>query len=70
MLDEDLPEQAHDFRVDLIVTPQRIIWPGTPNGLQSSTWTASVPTRSRRYQCWRSGYAANEITVGQKRNPL
>ena len=25
VLDEDLPEQAHDFRVDLIVTPERII---------------------------------------------
>jgi 5-formyltetrahydrofolate cyclo-ligase len=30
MLDEDLPEQAHDFRVDLIVTPERIIWCGNP----------------------------------------
>ena len=30
VLDEDLPEQAHDFRVDLIVTPERIIWPGNP----------------------------------------
>ena len=26
VLDEDLPEQTHDFRVDLIVTPERIIW--------------------------------------------
>ena len=25
VLDEDLPEQAHDFRVDVIVTPERII---------------------------------------------
>ena len=30
VLDEDLPEQLHDFRVDLIVTPERIIWPGYP----------------------------------------
>lgn len=30
VLDEDLPEQVHDFRVDLIVTPERIIWPGSP----------------------------------------
>ena len=30
VLDEDLPEQAHDFRVDLIVTPERIIWSGNP----------------------------------------
>ena len=30
VLDEDLPEQAHDFRVDLIVTPERTIWPDSP----------------------------------------
>ena len=30
VLDEDLPEQVHDFRVDLIVTPERTIWPGSP----------------------------------------
>jgi len=30
VLDEDLPEQPHDFRVDLIVTPERTIWPGHP----------------------------------------
>jgi len=30
VLDEDLPEQGHDFRVDLIVTPHHTIWPGNP----------------------------------------
>jgi 5-formyltetrahydrofolate cyclo-ligase len=30
VLDEGLPEGAHDFHVDLIVTPERIIWPGSP----------------------------------------
>lgn len=30
VLDEDLPEQVHDFRVDLMVTPEGIIWPGNP----------------------------------------
>jgi 5-formyltetrahydrofolate cyclo-ligase len=30
VLDEDLPEQEHDFRVDLVVTPERIIWPDNP----------------------------------------
>jgi 5-formyltetrahydrofolate cyclo-ligase len=30
VLDEELPEQRHDFRVDLIVTPKRVIWPGSP----------------------------------------
>jgi 5-formyltetrahydrofolate cyclo-ligase len=28
VLDEDLPETAHDFRVDLIVTPDEIIETG------------------------------------------
>jgi 5-formyltetrahydrofolate cyclo-ligase len=28
VLDEDLPETAHDFRVDLIVTPDEVIRPG------------------------------------------
>lgn len=26
VLDEELPELSHDFRVDLIATPQQIIW--------------------------------------------
>lgn len=33
VLDEEIPEAAHDFRVDLIVTPERLIWcdePGRP----------------------------------------
>ncbi len=30
VLDQELPEQAHDFRVDLIATPERIILPGSP----------------------------------------
>ncbi len=30
VLAEDLPEQAHDFRVDLIVTPRRTIWSDNP----------------------------------------
>jgi 5-formyltetrahydrofolate cyclo-ligase len=30
VLDEAIPEAAHDFRVDLIVTPERIIWCDEP----------------------------------------
>ena len=55
VLDEDLPEQAHDFRVDLIVTPERIIWPGTPIrpvGLDvsslSSEQIATMPVLAQR----------------------
>ena len=55
VLDEDLPEQAHDFRVDLIVTPERIIWPGSPKrpaGLDldslSSEQIAAIPVLAQR----------------------
>lgn len=30
VLDEELPELGHDFRVDFIATPQRIIWSSEP----------------------------------------
>lgn len=55
VVDEDLPEQEHDFRVDLIVTPERIIWPGTPKrpvGLDvsslSSEQIATIPVLAQR----------------------
>jgi 5-formyltetrahydrofolate cyclo-ligase len=55
VLDEDLPEQAHDFHVDLIVTPERIIWPGSPKrpaGLDlnrlSPEQIAAIPVLARR----------------------
>ncbi|MBF6330881.1 5-formyltetrahydrofolate cyclo-ligase [Nocardia transvalensis] len=36
VIDEPIPEAEHDFRMDLIVTPQEVIWcdePRRPNGL-------------------------------------
>lgn len=55
VLDEDLPEQAHDFRVDLIVTPERILWPDSPKrpaGLDldslSPEQIAAIPVLARR----------------------
>ncbi|WP_211472263.1 5-formyltetrahydrofolate cyclo-ligase [Actinocrinis puniceicyclus] len=30
VLDEDLPEREHDFRVDLIVTPTQVVWCSGP----------------------------------------
>ena len=55
VLDEDLPEQAHDFRVDLIVTPERIIWSGSPKrpaGLDLDSLTpeqiAAMPALAQR----------------------
>jgi len=55
VVDEDLPEQEHDFRVDLIVTPKRIIWPGTPKrpvrldvDSLSSEQIATIPVLAQR----------------------
>lgn len=55
VLDEDLPEEAHDFRVDLIVTPERIIWPGSPKrparldlSSLSSEQIAAIPVLAQR----------------------
>ena len=55
VLDEDLPEQVHDFRVDLIVTPERIIWPGNPKrptaldvASLSPEQIAAIPVLGRR----------------------
>jgi len=55
VLDEDLPEQVHDFRVDLIVTPERIIWPGSPKrparldlDSLSSDQIAAIPVLAQR----------------------
>jgi 5-formyltetrahydrofolate cyclo-ligase len=55
VLEEDLPEQAHDFRVDLIVTPERIIWSDSPRRLSeldldslSPEQIAAMPVLSKR----------------------
>jgi 5-formyltetrahydrofolate cyclo-ligase len=54
VLEEDLPEQDHDFRVDLIVTPERVILcdaPKRPAGLDwqqlSVEQIASIPVLKR-----------------------
>jgi len=55
VFDEEIPEQAHDFRVDLIVTPERVIWCGNtkrPTGLNweylSPEQIAAIPVLARR----------------------
>lgn len=55
VLDHELPEAAHDFSVDLIVTPTRVITcgpPRRPNGLDWSLLTqaqvAAMPVLGRR----------------------
>jgi 5-formyltetrahydrofolate cyclo-ligase len=46
VVDEPLPETIHDFRVDLIVTPDEAIWcaePHRPLGTSSEDKIAQVP---------------------------
>jgi 5-formyltetrahydrofolate cyclo-ligase len=43
VLDEDLPELPHDFRVDLIATPERIIWCDHPKRPEGIDWQALRP---------------------------
>jgi 5-formyltetrahydrofolate cyclo-ligase len=55
VLDEELPERIHDFRVDLIVTPERTIWCDSPKRPAGLDWTIldpeqilAIPVLSRR----------------------
>jgi 5-formyltetrahydrofolate cyclo-ligase len=38
VLDEDLPETAHDFRVDLVVTPDEVVRTGAPRRSPGVIW--------------------------------
>ncbi|WP_346113332.1 5-formyltetrahydrofolate cyclo-ligase [Nonomuraea maheshkhaliensis] len=58
VLDEDLPEDEHDFRVDFIVTPERVIEcdsPKRPTGLSwerlSPEKIAAIPLLAKRASC-------------------
>ena len=42
VLDEDLPETPHDFRVDLIVTPEEIIRPARKPGERGLSGPAGI----------------------------
>jgi 5-formyltetrahydrofolate cyclo-ligase len=55
VLEDELPEMAHDFRVDVIVTPQRVIWCGSPKRPAGLDWSilrpeqiAAIPVLARR----------------------
>jgi 5-formyltetrahydrofolate cyclo-ligase len=55
VLEEDIPEMDHDFRVDLIVTPEQVIWcrhPKRPAGLDWNRLRpeqiAAIPVLARR----------------------
>jgi 5-formyltetrahydrofolate cyclo-ligase len=38
VVDEPLPETVYDFRVDLIVTPEEVIWCGAPRRPPGILW--------------------------------
>ena len=53
--EDDLPEMAHDLRVDVIVTPRRVIWCGSPRRPAGVDWSilrpeqiAAIPVLARR----------------------
>jgi 5-formyltetrahydrofolate cyclo-ligase len=55
VVDEDLPELDHDFRLDVIVTPERVIWCGHPKRPAGLEWSAlsaeqiaAIPVLARR----------------------
>jgi 5-formyltetrahydrofolate cyclo-ligase len=55
VVEEELPEQRHDFGVDLIVTPERVIWCGQPQRPAGLDWeslsteqVAAIPVLARR----------------------
>jgi 5-formyltetrahydrofolate cyclo-ligase len=43
VLDEAIPEAAHDFRVDVIATPERVIWCDEPRRPSGIDWPAMRP---------------------------
>lgn len=58
VLDEELPEDQHDFRVDLIVTPERVIECGSPKRPTGLSWErlspekiAAIPVLAGRASC-------------------
>jgi 5-formyltetrahydrofolate cyclo-ligase len=55
VVEEELPEQRYDFRVDVIVTPERVIWCGQPKRPAGLDWeslsteqVAAIPVLARR----------------------
>lgn len=55
VVEDDVPEMAHDFRVDVIVTPERVIWCESPKRPAGLDWSilraeqiAAIPVLARR----------------------
>ena len=55
VLEEEIPERGHDFRVDLVVTPERVVWCGEPKRPTRLDWDslsreqiAAIPVLARR----------------------
>ena len=45
LLDEELPETEHDFRVDLVVTPEETLRPGSPRRPPGILWSHLTPEK-------------------------
>jgi 5-formyltetrahydrofolate cyclo-ligase family len=53
VVDEPIPETIHDFRVDIIVTPNEAIWCAEPTGHRGFSGSIWMKTRLLRFQPWR-----------------
>jgi 5-formyltetrahydrofolate cyclo-ligase len=53
VVNEPLPETSHDFRVDLIVTPDEVIWCAEPHRPPGILWEHLDQDRSPKSQHWR-----------------
>jgi 5-formyltetrahydrofolate cyclo-ligase len=53
VVDEPIPETIHDFRVDLIVTPDEPTGAPSRTGHQGSSGSIWMKTRLPRFQRWR-----------------
>lgn len=55
VVDQELPEQGHDFRVDLIATPERTIYCDTPHRPAGLDWPSLNLNKSWPYRCSHDG---------------
>jgi hypothetical protein len=54
VVDEPLPETIHDFRVDLVVTPDEVIGAASRGGHLASSGSICTGTRLPRFRLWLS----------------
>jgi 5-formyltetrahydrofolate cyclo-ligase len=52
VVDEPIPETIHDFRVDLIVTPDEAIWCTEPHRTPGILWEHPQQDKVAEVPCW------------------